>query len=406
MAKRSKIKPLPARTLEQVVEAFPSYRQSLLGTVDNCALSARFDLQGYNFNNAAQARGIIFHRYAAEVLNTLRATGNSTIPVAEALEILYEVSRQRDVPAEDVVVVPARERLMLRKCAIALVFDLRERKPRVFNMKRLIATERRLSAVVTYDHPEFGTVERLITGQPDALLADPDPGGDPDKAGAVVLDWKTTRSAPPKGKTSADYTADDMGDDAHISYEGYWQQRFYALLVLRSFPSVQFVTLREFYVLPGEARPATIHRSHLEHIEREIADAVELLDRALEGGQGSALWAPSPGKHCAYCRRPQSCPIEADARIREGGIVSQAEAERVGAEFVLTTQVRDNHREALKNWHDKTSKPIPVRSSKGRAEIRWTTNKGGGRVFKLTVPEASDRAPDVDLAAAFDGAAR
>ena len=46
-----------------------------------------------------------------------------------------------------------------------------------------------------------------------------------------------------------------------ISYEGYFQQRFYGWLVLKCYPQVQAVTLREFYARRTEARSATLTRS-------------------------------------------------------------------------------------------------------------------------------------------------
>jgi hypothetical protein len=418
----ARVKPLPRRSLPAVVAARPAYRQSMLGNVDNCALSARFEMEGHPITNAAQARGIIFHRAAAELLRTLARTGEVRIPTAEALEILYEASAQRNVPDHDVVVVPMRERRMLRIAFLALVKN-------EFNMTRLIDVERRLFADVSYrserwhDCPDCrdgdsgcetcrddrlvagpGVVTRTVTGQPDALLADP-----PD--GAIVLDWKTTPSAPPAHEPGRgrDPSEDHHGDHLHVSYEGYWQQRFYALLVMRNYPSVKHVTLREFYVLekPGnKIREATVTREALEHVEREIADAVELLDRGLTGGSRSGVWSPSPGKHCAYCRRPTTCPIEREARVKEGGITSAWEAQRFGSEFVLADEVRTETREALKAWHEATGLPIPVKSAKGRYVLKWSTNTDGRRRFGLTVPAESDRGPeDANLAAAFAEAA-
>jgi hypothetical protein len=73
-------RPLPERTFEEVLAAFPRYRQSMLGDVDNCALMARFDLEGAEFNTHEQARGTLFHRYAAEILRTLQTDGAGEHP--------------------------------------------------------------------------------------------------------------------------------------------------------------------------------------------------------------------------------------------------------------------------------------------------------------------------------------
>jgi hypothetical protein len=373
---------LPTRTLEEIVEVFPAYRQSLLGEVDNCALSALFDLQGYPYTTAEQARGIIFHRFAAEMLRTLSASGETQMPHEEVMRILYEASAQRDVPPQARVVVPARQRRMLLIAALALA-DIR------LDMSRLISVEERLFTTVRYDGPD-GPVERLISGQADALLADPPNGGG-------CLDWKTAPSAPAKGE-QPHWT----GDHLHVSYEGYWQQRFYALLIMDNYPMMDYVKFREYYPIPRESREALIPREALEHIRQEITLVVEFLDRALMGGSEAGEWRPSPGKHCAWCRRPQDCPIERSARATRGGVTDADQAAKIGAETVLAKTVYDEGREAMKAWYDATGEAIPVKDAKGRFEWRWSKDSSGRRKFGMFVPEVSDRGPgDEMLAQAF-----
>lgn len=407
---------LPARTLEEVHEAFPHIRQSLLASWDNCALSTLMELEGHAYTNAAQARGIIFHRYAAEVLRTLRETGQASMPTEEAMAILYEVSAQRDVPPSEVVVVPARERRLLRMAALFLVTERGAaggRQPREFNMARLVAVERRLFGKVRCEELTLcrvcggsgrtadganecrgchgaqvvttgATYERSITGRPDALLMDPDP--DPRLSGAVVLDWKTSRRAPAAGKPG-----DHHDDPDHVSYMGYFQQRHYGLLVLQNYPAVNRVKLREFYPLEDTVRYATVYRSDLEHIEREFAGLMESLDRALMAGSMSPVWQPSPGKHCSYCPAPQRCPLKPDVRVADsgdsGGIATQAEAARAAAQFVVADQARKVLRDALKEWAN-VHGPVPVKSAKGRYEMRFRNG-----TFGMFVPDDSDRGP-------------
>lgn len=364
--------PLPARSLEEVLDAFPTLRQSLLSKADNCLLGTLFELEGRAYTNAAQARGQLGHKTAARILTTLRATGEVKMPVAEGLEILYEVCAQRDVPDAQVVIVPARERRLLRIAIVRLCGN-------EFRMSQLMDVERRLEARLTYPHPDGGIVERRVTGQPDALIADP-----PD--GAVVLDWKFQWGTPPAGKAD-----EHLDDPDHVSYQGYFQQRMYALLVMRNYPAVQRVVLREFYPLVTVARYGTVLRADLEHIERELAQICELIDRALVGGSGSQMWQPSPGKHCAYCEAPTRCPIAADVRAREGGIGSWPEAERAAAEYVLAGEVRKDLHEALKAWVD-VHGAVPVKSAKGRYVVRWKGPRGN-RTFGVYVPDDSDRGP-------------
>lgn len=387
--------PLPPRTLDEVAEAFPAYRQSILSTMDNCSLSTLFDLEGRGYTNAAQARGIIFHRFAAEYLRTLARTGEITMESEEAMQILYEVSRQSDMASEDVVFVPARERRLLRIAALAL-----SNVP--LRMSNLIEVETRLETVVTYTKADGATVYRKISGTPDALLADP-------PNGAIVLDWKTAPSAPAaqaKDENGTPKQSHWTGDHEHVSWEGYFQQRVYALLVMKTYPSVEQVTLREYYVLKKESRNATVPREALEHIEHELSLLVQLLDRGVEEGSASGIWQPSPGRHCGYCRRPTSCPIEAEARMVEGGITSQAQAERVAAEMAFVDSLRDKGMPALKAWHENSGLPVSVKDAKGRHEWRWGKDSGGKRRFKLHTPEKSDRGPeDPALKEAFEQAA-
>lgn len=380
---------LPQRDLDGVLAAFPHLRQSLLANFDNCALMTRFSLEAVGYNNAAQARGIIWHLFAKRFLETLARTGEAGMRVSEGLEILYEASAQRDVPDDEVVVLSAKERRLLR---IAVVKFCTENQR--FDMRRLMSAERRLFAEVEYPDPDGGVVRRSITGQPDALLSDP-----PD--GAVVLDWKMWLQAP------ARYTGNLTRDHAAgVSYMGYFQQRVYGLLVMRKYPSVRRVTLREFYPLVGEARTATVYPEDLEHVERELSNLCELLDRAIGGGSASALWRPSPGLHCNYCPRPASCPIAPEERAVEGGITTAAEAARSAADYVVAKRVGKALHEACKAWvmlHG----PIPVKDSRGRHELRFRKNStGSGQQFGVHVPEQSDRGPeDPSLAAAFAEAA-
>jgi len=277
----SRPKPLAPIGLDTLRERFPAYRQSILSAADNCLLSVRFDLEGGDHTNAAQARGIIFHRFAAEYLRTLWRSGETAMPSEEAMVILYEVSRQRDVPPSEIVVVPARERRLLRMAALALA-------GMPLDMTRLIDVERKLEAPIEYDHPKHGRVRRMISGTPDALLADP-------PAGAIVLDWKTSLAAP--APVPDDYDARPDGDHLHVSPEGYFQQRDYAFLVMANYPAIDRVTLREYYPLVKESRNATVTRGALEHVEHELAVLVEILDRAIMEGSRSEAWAPSPGLH-------------------------------------------------------------------------------------------------------------
>lgn len=442
-------KSLPSRTLAEVHEAFPKLRQSTMGDFDNCALSALFDLEGYPVTTAEQARGTIFHRYAGKVMKTLWENGHSTISISEALAIFYEACAQRDVPDRDVVWVPSKERRLLRTAAVMLVWNPVKEEPRPFGVDRLIpdGIELRLDAPVRYpesrecshcrgvkveiaitvhaggDEPEVhvekvdcgfcggwgreltgAMVERVVTGQLDALIADP-------PAGLVVLDWKTPRKAPPKyeGAHRDERGRADGGKvDAGLSYLGYWQQRTYGLLVLDNVRDVQYLTMREVYPLDLDergnmaVRTSTITREDMDDIRQELATVAELVDRGLMGGSASEVWKPQPGVHCRFCRSPARCPIEPEAR-GSGRITNRAEAARVGDEAIVAQQVLDVSKKALKPWVEVYG-PVEAKSAKGRQVWRFkapSSGKGRG-TFGVFVPEASDRGPeDPAVAGAF-----
>ncbi len=369
--------------LDAVLAERPTLRQSLLGAADNCMLGGLFSiLHEQGWSSHAQARGIVFHRFAAEVLRTLKREGERQMPTEEGMVILREALAQRDVPPEDVVRVPSREQRDLRIDALKFLTDW-EWDPRI-----VMDVERRLFATVRYEAEDGREIERTLTGQLDVLLADP-----PD--GAIVCDWKTGWYVPPE-------TPEDRPDaDAdHLSYRGWFQQRFYGWLVLRNFPAVQTVTFREVYPRRGEVRNATLRRTDLEHVEHELADLAFQLDRALAGGtdpKTNPLWRPSPGRHCSWCSKPAACPIEREARGR-GAVTDEEAAKRYAAEFVVADRVRKHRAEALKAWVDVFG-PVEVKSSKGRYVMGWKETDRGRR-FGVYVPEESDRGPEpADLTA-------
>lgn len=342
------------------IELYPKVRQSDLSSFDDCALSALWSIKyGKGWGTHPQNRGTIAHATIAECLRTMRAGGHRSIQVSEALEVLYEQLLQEAVADEDVVRVPLKQLSELRMAIIKWAAD------NTFTTSNIVGIEDRLDAEVTYDTPA-GPQTRILTGQPDVLIADP-----PD--GAIILDWKDTWALPPE---SAE-------DERVISQGGYFQQRFYGYLVLKNFPAVQSVTLREFYIRKTKSREATLHRSKLEDVERELAVLVKQFDRALESGidrRSSKLWHPSPGHHCGWCLKPGDCPIEREAR-GEGAITNENEAKRYAAEYKVADRVRKHRRDALRTWLDNRSGYVELKKSKGR--------RGLGFIEKIVTPRPS-----------------
>lgn len=404
-------------SLEDVVAAIPSLRQSLLAGFDDCPLSAFMELKFANgWSTYPQARGTIFHLFAALFLNELRTVQSRTLPVQLAEQILIQACRQEfdangeRIPPEDIVRVPLREMKDLRMAARKFAAD------NAFSFDRIIDIERRLSATLTYPHPDGGLVERRLTGKLDALLSDP---ADPD--GAVVLDWKDTWGLPPEPK---DLGREETIEDElrGLSYEGYFQQRFYAWLVMKCYPNVQRVTLREFYVRKTVARKATVTRASMPEIEEELSVLAQAFDMALAQGVPSfpygwfpvvdpetgevsgreldierlGRWKPQPGRHCGFCARSRACPIEEDTRIEAGAPPATPErAAAIAGEIQVVEQVRTVLYRAAKAYVETSGRPIPVKDAKGRRALGWVQEKSGRR-FKLFVPSESDRGGRTD----------
>jgi hypothetical protein len=380
--------------VEQVIERIPYVRQSVLSRFDECKLTTLLELRhGGGWDGHPQARGHLFHRFAAEALRTLRRQGETRMPVAEALEILYEVVRQRLVPPEDRVRVPMRQLRELRMAVIKWAND------NTFSTDRIMSIEQRYNAPVTYVSKEGELVTRLLTGQLDVLIADP-----PD--GAVVIDWKDTWGLPPANTRGVPDAPED--DGSHLSYSGYFQQRFYALLVMHNFPAVQTVKLREFYHRHATAREGIVTRDSLEHVTRELSVLVADFDETVAAGAKHAgtlsredPWRPSPGNHCSMCPKPASCPIEREAR-GEGAIDSDETAQRYAGEFEVATQVRAHRMKALKPWTSEHG-PVELASSKGRRAVGMQQThtlregvKRRGTRFGTFTPEESDRGAEPD----------
>lgn len=405
---------IPAEPLavEDVIYLFPTLRQSLLSKFDDCPLSSYMETRYANgWSTHPQARGTIFHRFAAEVMRTLQANRSFTIPVQLADAILIDVCRQRDVPPEDKVRVPFREMRDLRMAARKFAADNR------FTWHLIAGVEEPLAWTLTYPHPDGGLVQRTLTGTLDTLLYD---GRD----GAIVLDWKDTWGLPPEPKEREPGAVVGPDDEMRgISYHGYFQQRFYGWLVMKNFAHINHVTLREFYVRKTKVRKATLTRDRLPEVEEELSVLAQAFDEAIGQGAPSfpfgwfpkadpetgevvgreldiarlGAWKPQPGKHCGFCARARHCPIDEDTRIEVGAPPATPErAMALAAELQVIDRTRPKIITALKAYVETSGAPIPVKSAKGRLVLGWMVTRAGRR-FGLYTPDASDRGGHADL---------
>jgi hypothetical protein len=379
------VREVPKRrvALAEVLERWPVLRQSDLSHFDDCELSSLFGMRyEHGLTTHPMARGTIEHRTFAECLREMQRCDEQKIPVASALAILEEKLRQKGIAPEDRVRVPLREIPIMQMAVAKWASD------NTFSIRDLIDVERRLECIVPYRTHDGELIERRVSGQLDALIARP-----PDEA--VVIDWKGTWALPP--------ARDEDAKDPGVSYHGYFQQQFYGLLVMRSYPSVNAVVLREFYHRRSKARPARVVRSDLPKIEERMSVLVQAVDEALASGRPHRLqiealerhghWKPSPGRHCFNCTKARLCPLDDD--YTDGGIRTMEDAERAAAVRQVASAVGKRMTDLCKTWVDLHG-PIPVKRAKGRLVLGYRSTKAGPK-FSEHVPESADR-PSTEVA--------
>jgi hypothetical protein len=361
-----------------------TYRQSLLQSFEICprrtlhGLALDDDLTTGHMGSSADL-GSAFHAVAAEILRTLYRQGEEQMPTQEAVEIMYEVY------ANGKWVLPTADRDTLRNLVLSLASYYR------WNTRRIMALEERLETQIVC---EDGIV-RTLTGQPDVLLADP-------PAGMVIVDYKTGWSIPKTPRDLPEQGEAIVGEQ-YLSERGHFQLDIYGLLALRRYPQAKYVTLRELHLRNGQRREATLDRAKLEHVEREIADHMMKLDRAIDEGPDSELWRPRPGPQCARkCPVATSCPVPAEQR-GVGALENEDLADAAAARFVVTDAVRGTLRDQLKTHYEQTGRPPEVGDGTG---FFWRHKANGkGRefgCFPLSEHGLPDPSLDVDYTEALE----
>lgn len=359
-------------------QAPEALRQSTIARFDNCPLSlllGEIAPERRQPSNLA-ATGTLFHRWVARVIRIMRQTGEIRFGVDQGMDILQEIIAQRDIPDEDVVHVPMGELKWLR------IICTRWCEGGDFNAARVIAVEEELSGVIKVPDGHGGFYDRIVTGHPDCIVADP-----PD--GVIVPDWKTGWTPPAK----LGYEDQQMRNQASVTREekltdqGYAQQVIYGVLILQNLPAINRVTLREVYLRHGEYREATVDRYNLERLTDILGGVIAQIDAAFEAGPESKRWFPTAGPHCGICPAPRHCPL----KEWEGIPDTLDEAQLLAREWIVAGQVRKERLPLLKGWVEANG-PIPIEAGKGRREVGWpewdgqSTNHG---TFKLYEPEDS-----------------
>ncbi len=394
--------------VERAAPARPTtYRQSLLRSFEVCPRRALHDLRipgDLSVGNVGSSAdlGSAAHAVFGEILATLKREGSSLdgsgrrvvieqLSTQEGIEVMYEVL------AAGEWVLPAEDRDTLRDFVLWFCSFPKYR----FNPGRIISLEKRLSLDLLC--PDG--VTRTLTGQPDVVLSDP-----PD--GLVVVDWKTGRGKPPSPRQMPAEGEPIVGRQ-YLSEGGTYQLDIYGLLVLKGrtedgyqlAPRAQRVTLREAWMRFGETREATLGVDELEHVEREIAIQMMLLDRAIDEGpeSGTKLTNPRPGRQCLRsCPVVLSCPIPREQR-GDGAIGSADEADGNARDWVKTRADDAAYRSRLKAWHEETGHCPEVGDG---TVVRWEGEKGsrkfGAHPPVIPVDPAEAEAADAAFLASME----
>jgi PD-(D/E)XK nuclease superfamily len=331
-------------------------RQSLLRSFYECPLRAVNEIEHTAGNVGESADlGSALHAVVAEVLRTLCRTGEAQMPHQESVEVLYEV-----VNAGPWVLSPESHdwlrQMVLNFC------ELEIRPERILRIEEQLST-----AIVCPDG-----VTRILTGTPDLLVADP---GDP--PGVVIEDYKSSLGVP-RNPRSMPAEGEPIVGEQYLHEGGHTQLRIYGLLAMRTYPRVQFATLRQRNLRwNGPPREASITRDQLEHVERQVGLLLMQVDTA-RNGDPLGLVRPRPGAWCARrCPIARACPVPAEQR-GVGALETDEMADAEAARFVVVDGLRKTLLAALKARYEATGRPMLT--GDGRA-LAW--NGGAGSAFQI-----------------------
>lgn len=301
-------------------------RQSALKTFDMCPMRAVAEAtQTFNdYSHAPAALGTAFHMFMEEFLRTLWRQGEQAMPTEEAVNIMREVIAGSECP--HLSMEQQRELLIV-------VLQAAQRK---WPAQKLVAVEERMWATV----PCPDGVDRRITGKPDALFADP-------PSGAVCLDYKVSWAVPPTPR-DGDFSKD--GGRPYLSERGTFQLDTNGLLIIRNFPAIKRVILREYFPRLDEFREARLEAAELEHVEKRLGLLVMRFEQALAG---TLKPEPRPGKWCSHCQMSRECPVPEEDR-GVGEIDSPDAADAAARRWQVVGDLDDRLTKALKGYFEET----------------------------------------------------
>jgi hypothetical protein len=295
------------------------------------------------YTSGPAALGTAFHMVAEEALRTLHRQGEQRIPTQEMIELTRQVLASDDCPHLTIAQQREMRILALQFCELS------------WPAERLIGIEQRLYATV----PGPDGKDRRITGQPDVLLASP-------PHGAVCIDFKVSWSVPPAPR-DGDFSRD--GGRPYLSERGTFQLDTLGLLIMRSYPAIQRVILREYYPRLNEIREARLDRDDLEHVEKHLGLLAYRFERAYAGEIEAE---PRPGKWCSHCPFSARCPVPHESR-KIGAIDTDELADQAAGRYVAVEALRQALRGQLKARFEATGYAAKI--GDGRC-IRFDGGKG------------------------------
>jgi hypothetical protein len=346
-------------------------RQSTLRGLSVCGRRAYYDLlaswdaiRGHTEHTAELGR--LCHEVAARILFTLYEQGETEMSTYDAEAIVNEVY------AASPITLPAAAYDELVWMMLRFV-ERPKRVDRLLPTENGPAIEQRIDVPIRC--PDGQT--RILSCQPDAVFA-----GD-DGTTCLVADWKSSRAKPRAPRERQEGVPEDtaVGFD-YLSPQGHFQGPAYIIAAMHKWPRVQRGVFRESYLRYGLYREFVMDRNGDKHkrFEAMIGATLQRLERGLSEGEGSEVWKPRPGGHCARaCAVARSCPIPAEQRgvgVLETDEMADAEAGR----FVMVDGLKDQMRIALRERYEETGRPHQI--GDGRA-IVFDGPRGGMSIIDV-----------------------
>lgn len=330
-------------------------RQSTLRNFSQCSLATSWTLEDEgDYSSEEAVLGTVAHGVLERILSDLKRTGQERIDFDRALTLMGQAATDPAMP------VLGSEALATLKILTLQVAKME------WSATHVVALEDRLWADVPCPDGEL----RRVTGQPDFVMRSDQPGE------AIVGDLKTGQAKPPPAPRDDDWTKDQ--GRPYLSERGLFQLDLNGLLVMRKWPGIHTVILREWHLRHGVTREAWLTRDELPEVERRVGI---LLQNFWQMRTGTRKPEARAGGHCrGMCPNPLACPIPPAERrstiAGNGELVDDERAAELAQVYVAVAAQKDRLTAPLKAWCD-GGRDIPVPGG----FVGWLSNGGARRSF-------------------------